>query len=80
MGYDRYEMIHTEPAMERPTKARVVRMVKRMMISGFRDLRRIVGELSVANYQSKDMGGYTYTYSSGNIYNRDLLIDCFVWC
>lgn len=27
-------MVHTEPAMESPTKAIVVRMVKRMMIVG----------------------------------------------
>lgn len=76
-------MVHTEPAMERPTKARAVRMVKRMMMVDLEvegGLLRIVGELSVATYQFKDMGGPTYIYFSGNIYHRDLLIDCFVWC
>lgn len=32
MGYGRYERIDTEVAIERPTKARAVRMVKRMMV------------------------------------------------
>lgn len=51
-------MVHTEPAMERPTKARAVRMVKRMMMVNLEvegGLLRIVGDLSVARYQSKGM-------------------------
>lgn len=39
-----------------------------------------IGELFVVRYQFEGMGGPTYTYFLGNIYNRDLLVDCFVRC
>lgn len=62
------ETIHTEAAMERPAKARAVKMAKRMMIVDLEvewGLLKIVGDLSVTMYQSRSMGGLLIPVSRG---------------